>query len=153
MLRFYKLINNVKELRDLHESAAKEGALEVGVSTQGKLYRWDVEASQSFTQLSKEEAANRLRLTNEQIEQLIEMRGNVSFDDPVEFENDDRLEDIPIETVPEVQVESVLVHQEEPIVQSTDDPEDVVVEFSIIKKVMDEIVNFVQYLKNTYFNE
>ena len=79
--RFYKLINNAQELKELHQEAALNGKLEVGLSKGKLLYVWDDERN-NIRSIKLDEAATRLGLTTAQVDQIIATNAEVIFDEP-----------------------------------------------------------------------
>lgn len=83
MKRFYKKIDSTLELKNFDDLATAEGAVAVGVSNSGSLYKWNREVRRP-EKINNSDAASILQVTPEEIDKIIETRGAFEIAEPIE---------------------------------------------------------------------
>lgn len=82
MKRYYKKIDSTLELKNFDDLAAADGAVAVGVSNSGSLYKWNRE-SRRAEKINNSEAADILQVGATEIEAIITHRGAYEILEPV----------------------------------------------------------------------
>lgn len=115
-MRFYGPINNLQELQDLQKKASEHECIAVGVTPSGAAYKFDETKNMSIT-LKPEEIEVILDLSESQVEELINSRGKVDFEETQEVEDDpseEGKEEVPFED-PVIEDKDDATFQEEDI--------------------------------------
>lgn len=85
MKRYYKKIDSTLELKNFDDLAAADGAVAVGISNSGSLYKWNRE-SRRAEKINNSEAADILQVGAAEIEAIITHRGAYEILEHVEKE-------------------------------------------------------------------
>ena len=113
---FYGLISNAQDLKELHDRATLEGKLEIGLSRGRILYAWDVDRN-TIRSINQEEAAARLGLTVNHIDQIIATNAEVVFDAPAAVEVTDIKAELEVPTPSIGEVEKAATFQEKSVLE------------------------------------
>lgn len=106
MKRYYKKIDSTLELKNFDDLAAADGAVAVGVSNSGSLYKWNRE-SRRAEKINNSEAADILQVGAAEIEAIITHRGAYEILEPVEKEETQEPTKLEVNTPTEEVVEAV----------------------------------------------
>jgi hypothetical protein len=102
-MRIYGQIKNIQDLQKLQEQAKEEGLVAVGVASVTGAYRYDDEKKTAVS-LKREEVQAILNIDDEQYETLMSSIGLAELEE-IKEEVDETVEEIVIETDPEVEIE------------------------------------------------